>query len=245
MRAFTHVSAPSAPDYALHVPRHLQLALAAGLLTGAAGLGLLVAVPGLPSLLGGVLLLVGLISLAFVLALGVITNPALRRHARAQMLNSVTWRGDERVLDVGCGNGFLLNEAAKHLTTGLATGIDVWKAEAGAQTADLALRNARLEGVADRVEVENVDARSMPFADNTFDVIVSSLMLHHAGGGQERQRVLQEMARVLKPEGRILLYDASPLITDAARRLKAIGVTSIERTGGVMARLSASQQTAT
>ena len=65
------------------------------------------------------------------------------------MLNSVTWRGDERVLDVGCGNGFLLNEAAKHLTTGLATGIDVWKAEAGAQTADLALGNARLEGVAD------------------------------------------------------------------------------------------------
>ena len=106
------------------------------------------------------------------------------------------------------------------------------------------MRNARLEAVADRVEVKDVDARSMPFADNTFDVIVSSLMLHHAGGGQERQRVLQEMARVLKPDGRILLYDASPLITDAARRLQAIGVTSIERTGGVMARLSASQQTA-
>src|SRR5258708_13908145 len=109
----------SAPDYALQVPHHLQLALAAGILTGAAGLGLLVAVPGLASLFGGVLLLVGLISLAFVLALGVITNPALRRHARAQILNSVTCRGDERVLDVGCGNGVLLTDAAKHLTTGL------------------------------------------------------------------------------------------------------------------------------
>src|SRR5207237_10865338 len=113
------VGAPRRPGSALHVPHRLQLALAAGLLSGAAGLGLLVAVPGLAALFGGVLLLVGVISLAFVLALGVITNPALRRHARAQMLNSVTWRGDERVLDVGCGNGFLLNEAAKRLTTGL------------------------------------------------------------------------------------------------------------------------------
>jgi len=37
--------------------------------------------------------------------------------------------------------------------------------------------------VAERVDIRNVDARAMPFGDQTFDVIVSSLMLHHAGGG--------------------------------------------------------------
>jgi ubiquinone/menaquinone biosynthesis C-methylase UbiE len=123
----------------------------------------------------------------------------------------------------------------------MATGIDVWKTEAGEQTAEVALRNARLEGVADRVEIQNVDARTMPFSDDTFDVIVSSLMLHHAGDSGDRHRVLQEMARVLKPDGTILLYDVAPLIADAARQLKANGVNSIGRSGRLMTRLSARQ----
>jgi SAM-dependent methyltransferase len=244
MRALTHVSASVAPDYALRVPRHFQLLLAIGVLAGVAGVGLLVATPTLPGLYGYLLLVVGLFSLAFAAVLGIITSPGLRQRARRQMLAAVVWRGDERVLDVGCGNGFLLVEAAKHLTTGTVTGIDVWKTQAGAQRAEVALRNARLEGVADRVDIKNVDARAMPFADHTFDVIVSSLMLHHAGGAGDRHRVLQEMARVLKPQGTLLLYDVSPLIANAARQLRANGVTSIDRSGRIMARLSARQPSA-
>jgi ubiquinone/menaquinone biosynthesis C-methylase UbiE len=155
------------------------------------------------------------------------------------MLGAVAWRGDERVLDVGCGNGFLLVEMAKRLTTGTATGIDVWMPGAGDQTAELAWRNARLEGVEDRVEIRNVDARAMPFADASFDVIVSSLMLHHAGGSADRQHVLAEMARVLKPGGAVLLYDFAPLLGGAAAQLRARGLESLERRGQVMALLSA------
>src|SRR6266849_4569883 len=43
--------------------------------------------------------------------------------ARDSLLNAIPWRGDEQVLDVGCGHGLLLIGAAKRLTTGRATGI--------------------------------------------------------------------------------------------------------------------------
>src|SRR5262249_3686606 len=155
------------------------------------------------------------------------------------MLRAIAWRGDERVLDVGCGNGFLLNAAAKHLTTGRATGIDLWKAEAGAQSPETARRNAQLENVGERIDGPNVDAPAMPFDDQSFDVVVSSLMLHHAGGAADRDRVVREMQRVLKPGGTLVLYDAAPMIAGATRQLRAGGLSSIERTGRIMALLVA------
>ena len=192
---------------------------------------------------GYFLLAVGVVCSAFALAVGVITSSSRRERARRQMLDSIAWRGDERVLDVGCGNGFLLIEAAKHLTSGSATGIDLWKTNSGDQSPEVARRNAHLEGVADRVEIKNADARAMPFANSAFDVIVSSLMLHHAGGSADRNQVLREMVRVLKPGGTILLYDVSPLVAGAARQLRACGLGSIERSGGIMALLSARRPT--
>ena len=238
MRALTHITGQSAPDYALRVPGHLQLLTAAGILAGLVGAGLLLGAPALPMVVGLVLLAAGIVGLTFAVAIGVITSPRLRTRARHQMLDSFTWRGDEHVLDVGCGNGFLLNEIAKQLTTGHATGIDLWKTEAGTQAAETAWRNARLEGVADRVDIKNADARTMPFGDGEFDVVVSSLMLHHAGGSVDRERVLSEMLRVLKPGGALMLYDVAPLIGGAARSLRARGTEAIEQSGRVMALLS-------
>ena len=48
---------------------------------------------------------------------------------RETYLDLLAWRGDERVLDVGCGRGLFLIGAAKRLTTGQAVGIDIWQAE--------------------------------------------------------------------------------------------------------------------
>jgi ubiquinone/menaquinone biosynthesis C-methylase UbiE len=79
----------------------------------------------------------------------------------------------------------------------------------------------------------------MPFDDQSFDVIVSSLMLHHAGGSADRDQVIREMLRVLEPGGTLLLYDAQPLIAGATRRLRTFGVTSIQRTGRVMSLMTA------
>ena len=244
MRALTHISAAATPDYALRVPSHVQLLLGTGLIGGLVGIGLLGVAPTLPALFGYLLLAAGVLSASFALSLSIITSPGLRERARRQMVNAVAWRGDERVLDVGCGNGFLLIETAKHLTSGSATGIDLWKTDAGLQSRDGARRNANLEGVADRVDIRNADAGAMPFEDNAFDVIVSSLMLHHAGGSADRDQVVQEMVRVLKPGGTILLYDVRPLIDVAARQLRARGLGSIEGSGRIMRLLSAKRPAA-
>jgi SAM-dependent methyltransferase len=236
MRAFTQVSV-AAPDYALRVPSRLRLTLGAGGLAGLAGIGILAA--GASPIAAVPLVGLGAVSAAGALSLGVITSTRLRTAACRRMLESVAWRGDERVLDVGCGNGFLLVEIAKRLRSGSVTGIDLWMPGAGDQTAELAWHNARLEGVEDRVEICNVDARTMPFGDASFDVIVCSLMLHHAGGSADRQRVLDEMARVVKPGGMVLLYDVAPLLGGAATRLQARGLEGISRRGRVMSVLSA------
>jgi SAM-dependent methyltransferase len=74
---------------------------------------------------------------------------------RDRLLDLIAWTGSESVLDIGCGRGLMLIGAAKRLTTGKAVGIDLWKAEdQSGNTSDETLRNARLEGVAHRIEVQ-------------------------------------------------------------------------------------------
>ena len=127
---------------------------------------------------------------------------------RDRLLDSLPWRGDEVVLDVGCGRGLLLIGAAKRLTTGKAVGVDIWQAEdLSGNRPEATQENARLEGVADRVEVKDGDARRLPFADGTFDVVVSKWVLHNIYNAAERDTAVREIARVLKPGGRVLIGD--------------------------------------
>ena len=96
----------------------------------------------------------------------------------------------------GPGRGLLALGAAKRLTTGTAVGIDVWSPkDLTGNTADAFLANAEAEGVAERVEVRNADARSMPFPDASFDVILSNVCLHNiADAGGPRRRVPRDRA---------------------------------------------------
>ena len=73
------------------------------------------------------------------------------RH-RDFMLSLHSWRGDEQVLDVGCGRGLLLAGAAKRIAalsgTGHATGIDVWSnVDMGGNSAAATQHNLELEGI--------------------------------------------------------------------------------------------------
>ena len=127
---------------------------------------------------------------------------------RDRLLDLLTWRGDERVLDVGCGRGLMLIGAAKRLTTGTAVGVDIWsERDLSGNSADATRRNAEAEGVGSRVEVMGGDARSLPFADGSFDVVLSSTVLHNIEGAAERARAVREIARVLRPGGRAVVSD--------------------------------------
>jgi arsenite methyltransferase len=124
------------------------------------------------------------------------------------LLDRIPWRGDERVLDVGCGRGLLTVAAAHRVPNGSAVGVDVWIPTAiTGNTADSVLQNARIEGVDDRVEVTRGDARELPFPDASFDVVVSNFVVHELKSRRGRERMMSEAARVLKPGGRIGLVD--------------------------------------
>ncbi len=151
------------------------------------------------------------------------------RH-RDRMLAMVAWSGSENVLDVGTGRGLLAIAAAKRLTTGTAVGIDIWSVrDLSGNTADAFLTNAEAEGVAERVEVRNADARALPFPDGSFDVVLSNLCLHNIAEREGRAEACREIARVLKKGGVALVSDFIRT-GDYERSFAAAGMT-VTRTG--------------
>src|SRR5207249_4073043 len=76
----------------------------------------------------------------------------------AELLRGLGLRGDERLLDMGCGRGAVLLMAAQLLPAGRAVGVDLWKtADQSGNAPEVAEANARREGVADRVELRTGD----------------------------------------------------------------------------------------
>ena len=148
---------------------------------------------------------------------------------REWLLDLISWKGDETVLDVGCGLGVMLIGAAKRLTTGTAAGIDIWQTkDLSGNNPDAARENARREGVADRVTILTADMRQIPFPDGHFDVIVSNGAIHNLYKADERAAAVREIARVLKPGGACILADVRHE-AQYAGVLRANGVTDVQR----------------
>jgi ubiquinone/menaquinone biosynthesis C-methylase UbiE len=127
---------------------------------------------------------------------------------RDRLLDSLALRGDERVLDVGCGRGLLAIGAAKRLKNGKVIGIDVWSPfDLSGNTPEAAKANAKIEGVAEKVRIENGDAQKLVYPDNHYDVVVSSLALHNIPEHDARVQAVREILRVLKPGGKLAIFD--------------------------------------
>ncbi|MDQ6654933.1 MAG: class I SAM-dependent methyltransferase [Verrucomicrobiota bacterium] len=150
---------------------------------------------------------------------------------RDATIRRLHWRGDEQVLDVGCGHGLMLIAAAKRLTTGHAVGIDLWQQEDQARnSAEATRRNLKLAKVEGVAEVRDGDATCLPFQDTTFDVILSSWALHNIYEKSQRQLALQEIWRVLKPGGKIAIIDIRHT-AEYARQFAQLGYARIRRKG--------------
>ncbi|HEX2916822.1 MAG TPA: class I SAM-dependent methyltransferase [Chloroflexia bacterium] len=152
-------------------------------------------------------------------------------YERERLLDRLYLRGSESVLDVGCGRGLLLTAAARRLPNGKATGIDIWQTgDQSGNSPEATMTNALAEGIPDRIEIVDGDARKMPFESATFDVVVSSLTLHNIYKEIERRRALAEIVRVLKPGGRLAILDIRHT-AEYALFLEQLGLSEIRRSG--------------
>lgn len=219
----------SQPNYGIDAPTAVRGYLLIGIACIAAGI-----VAGIPAFGGAVWLLVLGSVLAITGAWFLFTAAAMLRGSligklrlRDAVLGSIPWRGDERVLDVGCGHGLMLLGAAKRVPRGSAVGLDLWRSvDQANNTAEATMRNARAEGVAERVELVNGDARELPFPDASFDVVLSSWAVHNIPDAEGRERAVREIARVVKPGGIVRIVDIRHAAV-YAETLRACGMDAV------------------
>ena len=110
------------------------------------------------------------------------------------------------VLEIGCGSGAMAAEALrKH------PGVRLTATDFDESMVDAA--RTRLAEFGPRVDVRQADAIALPFPDGSFDVVLSFIMLHHV---IQWEQAFAEMARVLRPDGRLIGYD---LLGDGVGRI--------------------------
>ncbi|MBV8180033.1 MAG: class I SAM-dependent methyltransferase [Mycobacterium sp.] len=125
----------------------------------------------------------------------------------ARLLTGIGLRGDERVLDLGCGRGAVLLTAAKLVPRGSAVGVDIWRADQTGNSLQATLANAEAEGVAHRVELHTEDMTDLRFPQASFDLVVSNLAIHNLRDNDARRSAIDEAVRVLRPGGQVVIAD--------------------------------------
>jgi SAM-dependent methyltransferase len=196
------------PDWGVDAPERIRgfaLAAAAGL---ALGFGLLAYAPGLIGTVAGCVALLAALAPLTLGAMMSLYALVGKRRFRDWMLARHDWRGDETVLDVGAGRGLMAVGTAKNLPRGRVIAVDVWRSgDLSGNGPEALAANARIEGVAYRIDVRTCDARALDLPDASVDVVLSVLCIHNIEPEADRATALAEIVRVLKPGGRALVAD--------------------------------------
>jgi SAM-dependent methyltransferase len=133
-------------------------------------------------------------------------------YAISDAIHGYSTSGGLRVLDVGCGNGYVLYQYARNGAT--VAGVDLTRT-----AVELSRRRFALGGLPGKFH--EVDGNNLPFPDNHFDIVCSMGVLHHISNPRP---MVDEMFRILKPGGRLIVmlyhrYSWKNLVLLRLRRL--------------------------
>ncbi len=195
----------SRPDFGLDAPPIVYGYAALGLV----GVGLLIVAA--TAISSSVLLGWGLWALVLgfgVAGLMLYSSKIGKIRVRDKLLDTLRLRGDEDVLDLGCGSGLMLLGAAARAPAGTATGIDLWRArDQAGSTRQQCLTNAERLGVSERVRLTDGDMTDLPFPDGSFDLVLACLAIHNLHPTARRENAIGEAIRVLRPGGQLAVID--------------------------------------
>ena len=120
------------------------------------------------------------------------------------------WDGRSPILDVGAGTAQIPIELCRQAPTARVTAIDLAE-----HMLALGRENVRRAGFAERLLLERVDAKQMPYPDGAFAAVISNSIVHHI---PEPGKVLAEMVRVAAPDGVLFVRDLLRPATDSELR---------------------------
>jgi SAM-dependent methyltransferase len=112
----------------------------------------------------------------------------------------------EKALDIGSGNGVLTVKLAQHFPAISVIGIDYWGKD-WEYSRRICEENAALANISNRVHFFKGDAASLDFGDESFDAVVSNLTFHEVKSAPQKDLVVKEALRVLKPGGSFAFVD--------------------------------------
>jgi ubiquinone/menaquinone biosynthesis C-methylase UbiE len=140
-----------------------------------------------------------------------------RKHAefRQHVVDLASLSGNEIVLDGGCGTGLMLKCIARMYPNCAMFGIDISpKMLASTQ------ENAEKHGLALNLQLGSITR--LPYANATFDVVISNIMFHHLDL-VEKEQAVYEIARLLKVGGRYVSAEFGPRARNPLQRRLAKG----------------------
>jgi ubiquinone/menaquinone biosynthesis C-methylase UbiE len=154
--------------------------------------------------IGLIILFLGLYSLFSFIVSTISINPM----KSIDYSNMFELKGNEKVLDVGCGLGRSTIGIAKLIKTGKVIGVDIWdKVEIPGNSAERAYKNAEIENVRKKIEFKYGDVFNLKFKDNSFDVVICSGLITAFHKDFQKIKAMKEIYRVLKPNGIFLMRE--------------------------------------
>ena len=228
------------PEKALY----LLLGGAAILLVVAVGVQIVFGKPVITGLLGvaGVLVLIEAVYMYFCHETFAFGKGNMMAGVHQHLVDHLEWDGEGTLLDIGCGAAALTVRCAKAFPNSQITAMDYWGVEWN-YAKEQCEKNARLEGVENRITFQKGDAAKLEFEDGTFDAAVSNFVFHEVRTAKDKRKVVKEALRVVKKGGVFSFQDMFSQkalygdMEEFVRELKAEGISDIHYIGNLEKKL--------